>query len=381
MCGSTSMISLFLRDSISKTKALTQKEVQNTLALKASSFTKQDDESSSTGSDNEVHYENQMYESLMAEDSTASSVPPVMMTGMLGTEEQLENLTRLVEGLGKCTQEQEYSITQLMNHLEEVARQVKLYSRSRRFKKKWSTPRRTMISKVNYDKDSKAKVHTDIYAIPRIKEDEKRNTMVRVNRRRDVLNREVESLVENGYICNVGNWDIFLHNVDIRSGVFRRTIVFMRDNPTKTDLPSPVGSVAQRALANRDLPRTVGLALPLALGCASKRWLSRKALNSLEPSGKLPNFLDSRIEDIISRFRSSTWILIASFNFNPKLSFPFLVIEFFVLLQFYYNEYCLQIEFVCNLIIVRLDYSQGCLELKKEEQSRATNWGLIKAID
>ncbi|KAI5675975.1 hypothetical protein M9H77_06925 [Catharanthus roseus] len=27
------------------------------------------------------------------------------------------------------------------------------------------------------------------------------------------------------------------------------------------------------------------------------------------------------------------------------------------------------------------DYSQGCLELKKEEQSRETNWGLIWAID
>ncbi|KAI5668385.1 hypothetical protein M9H77_18238 [Catharanthus roseus] len=28
-----------------------------------------------------------------------------------------------------------------------------------------------------------------------------------------------------------------------------------------------------------------------------------------------------------------------------------------------------------------VDYSQGCLELKKEEQSRATNWGLIGSID
>ncbi|KAI5658122.1 hypothetical protein M9H77_26915 [Catharanthus roseus] len=27
-----------------------------------------------------------------------------------------------------------------------------------------------------------------------------------------------------------------------------------------------------------------------------------------------------------------------------------------------------------------VDYSHGCLELKKEEQSRATNWGLIGAI-
>ncbi|KAI5681480.1 hypothetical protein M9H77_02708 [Catharanthus roseus] len=29
----------------------------------------------------------------------------------------------------------------------------------------------------------------------------------------------------------------------------------------------------------------------------------------------------------------------------------------------------------------RLDYSQGCLELEKEEQSRATNLGLIRAIN
>ncbi|KAI5677978.1 hypothetical protein M9H77_08928 [Catharanthus roseus] len=31
--------------------------------------------------------------------------------------------------------------------------------------------------------------------------------------------------------------------------------------------------------------------------------------------------------------------------------------------------------------MVRLDYSQGCLKLKKEEQCRATNWGLIRVID
>ncbi|KAI5652445.1 hypothetical protein M9H77_29632 [Catharanthus roseus] len=46
-----------------------------------------------------------------------------------------------------------------------------------------------------------------------------------------------------------------------------------------------------------------------------------------------------------------------------------------------YRASCLPIMFVCNLIVVRLHYSQGCLELKKEEQSRATNWGLIGAID
>ncbi|KAI5669158.1 hypothetical protein M9H77_19011 [Catharanthus roseus] len=85
---------------------------------KASSFTKQDDESSITGFDNKAHCENLMYESSMAEVSTASSVLPVMMTRTLSTEEQLANLTRLVEGLAKHTQEQEYSIAQLMNRLE-----------------------------------------------------------------------------------------------------------------------------------------------------------------------------------------------------------------------------------------------------------------------
>ncbi|KAI5667851.1 hypothetical protein M9H77_17704 [Catharanthus roseus] len=94
-------------------------------------------------------------------------------------------------------------------------------------------------------------------------------------------------------------------------------------------------SVSQKVLANKDLSQTVGLALLSAVG-----------------------FLASRIEDLISRFQSSTWrlerrplktfgISVAASIFNPKLSFLFL----------------------------------GCLELKKEEQSRATNWGLIRAID
>ncbi|KAI5667919.1 hypothetical protein M9H77_17772 [Catharanthus roseus] len=34
-----------------------------------------------------------------------------------------------------------------------------------------------------------------------------------------------------------------------------------------------------------------------------------------------------------------------------------------------------------DLGLARLDYSQGCFELKREEQSRATNWGLIGVID
>ncbi|KAI5666697.1 hypothetical protein M9H77_16550 [Catharanthus roseus] len=75
----------------SKTSALSQKEVQNTLAPKASSFTKKDDESSSTSSDNEVHYKNPMYESSMAEDSTPSSALPVTMTRTLSTEGQVAN--------------------------------------------------------------------------------------------------------------------------------------------------------------------------------------------------------------------------------------------------------------------------------------------------
>ncbi|KAI5667418.1 hypothetical protein M9H77_17271 [Catharanthus roseus] len=46
-----------------------------------------DDESSSTGSGNEVHYRNPMYESSMAKNSTVSSVSPGMMTGTLSTKE------------------------------------------------------------------------------------------------------------------------------------------------------------------------------------------------------------------------------------------------------------------------------------------------------
>ncbi|KAI5681093.1 hypothetical protein M9H77_02320 [Catharanthus roseus] len=44
-------------------------------------------------------------------------------------------------------------------------------------------------------------------------------------------------------------------------------------------------------------------------------------------------------------------------------------------------EPCLTIVFICNLIVTRLDYLQDYLELKKQEQSRATNWGLFGAID
>ncbi|KAI5669018.1 hypothetical protein M9H77_18871 [Catharanthus roseus] len=46
-----------------------------------------------------------------------------------------------------------------------------------------------------------------------------------------------------------------------------------------------------------------------------------------------------------------------------------------------YHYRYLPIVFVCNLIVTRLNYLQGCLELKKEEQSRATNWRLVGAID
>ncbi|KAI5658373.1 hypothetical protein M9H77_27166 [Catharanthus roseus] len=43
-----------------------------------------------------------------------------------------------------------------------------------------------------------------------------------------------------------------------------------------------------------------------------------------------------------------------------------------------YHGRCLLVAFVCDLIFVRLDNSQGCLEFKKEEQSRQSivvNWG------
>ncbi|KAI5663235.1 hypothetical protein M9H77_22558 [Catharanthus roseus] len=92
----------------SKAREPSQKKAQNTLAApEASSFTKKDDESSSTDFDTEIHYENPMYEFLMAEDSTASLVLPIMVTRTLSTEDQLANLTRLVEDLVKLTQKQE----------------------------------------------------------------------------------------------------------------------------------------------------------------------------------------------------------------------------------------------------------------------------------
>ncbi|KAI5681742.1 hypothetical protein M9H77_02970 [Catharanthus roseus] len=99
-------------------------------------------------------------------------------------------------------------------------------------------------------------------------------------------------------------------------------------------------SMAQMALANKDLPQTAGLALPLAV-----------------------HFLDSRMEDLISRFRSSTWRLERQDwkMFRISIAASILILSF--------------------LFLFLLDYSQGCLELKKEEQSRATNWGLIEAID
>ncbi|KAI5682611.1 hypothetical protein M9H77_03839 [Catharanthus roseus] len=69
-------------------------KIQNTLAPKASSFTKKDDGSSKSN-----------VESSMAEDSTALSLLPVMMTGTLKTEEQTANLTTPVEDLANRTQE------------------------------------------------------------------------------------------------------------------------------------------------------------------------------------------------------------------------------------------------------------------------------------
>ncbi|KAI5681820.1 hypothetical protein M9H77_03048 [Catharanthus roseus] len=92
----------------------------------------------------------------------------------------------------------------------------------------------------------------------------------------------------------------------------------------KTDLPSLVGVEVSRALA-RQRPTADSRPRPTVRGRISARFI----------------FLDSRIEDFDSRFRSSTC--------------------------------CLPIAFVYNLIIARLDYSQGCSELEKEEQSRASN--------
>ncbi|KAI5681027.1 hypothetical protein M9H77_02254 [Catharanthus roseus] len=86
------------------------------------------------------------------------------------------------------------------------------------------------------------------------------------------------------------------------------------------NIPSMAGAEDGRTSVTRDLPQTVGLTLLSAIGSAGKG---------------------------------------SSNAFQTR---------------------CLPIAFVCNLIVAGLDYSQGCLELKKEEQSRATNWGLIGAI-
>ncbi|KAI5664136.1 hypothetical protein M9H77_23459 [Catharanthus roseus] len=86
------------------------------------------------------------------------------------------------------------------------------------------------------------------------------------------------------------------------------------------NLPSTVGAEDGRTSVTRDLLQKVGLTLPSAVGSASKG------------------------------------------GSNP------------------FQTCCLPIAFVCNLIFSRLDYLQGCLELKREEESRVTNSGLIRQL-
>ncbi|KAI5667484.1 hypothetical protein M9H77_17337 [Catharanthus roseus] len=79
------------------------------------------------------------------------------------------------------------------------------------------------------------------------------------------------------------------------------------------NLPLTVGTKDGRAIATQDLPRTVGLTLPSAAGSAGKG------------------------------------------SSNP------------------FQTRYLPIAFLVNLIIAILDYSQGCLEFKKEKQSRTAD--------
>ncbi|KAI5681622.1 hypothetical protein M9H77_02850 [Catharanthus roseus] len=103
----------------SKAITLSQKEVQHTLAtLNTSSLSKQDDETSSDNSLPQISQKDSRSNSSMVEDSTTSPVATVMVIGTLSIEEQIANLTRLVEDLVKRSQEQEYMIAQLTNHLE-----------------------------------------------------------------------------------------------------------------------------------------------------------------------------------------------------------------------------------------------------------------------
>ncbi|KAI5672860.1 hypothetical protein M9H77_13224 [Catharanthus roseus] len=168
-----------------------------------------------------------------------------------------------------------------------------------------------------------------------------------------------------------------------------KDILRVGQNPTadgRSTLLSAVGRLTLSSIGGRSLPKIVGSTLSLVVGplvmanvensspgarkgcCAPRRMKMEMKTGEngaktmkTEPSAKRQptyraRFLDSRTEDIISRLRSSTWRFkrrdwktlgtsIAASIFNPKLSFP-------------------------------LHINRKVSELKKEEQSRATNWGL-----
>ncbi|KAI5681291.1 hypothetical protein M9H77_02518 [Catharanthus roseus] len=70
------------------------------------------------------------------------------------------------------------------------------------------------MGQVNYNEDSKAKVHMEIDARPQLEEDDESvglfykiststNIVVRAHTQKHALTREVARVVKNGYICNV----------------------------------------------------------------------------------------------------------------------------------------------------------------------------------
>ncbi|KAI5680901.1 hypothetical protein M9H77_02128 [Catharanthus roseus] len=130
------------------------------------------------------------------------------------------------------------------------------------------------------------------------------------------------------------------------------------------DLPSPVGVMASKAHW-KQRPTTNGRPRPIISSKLLYIQLVSKVSRLLQIS-----FLDSRIEDFDLRYSIFNLATLKTSledvrDFNCAFDYPKLPRN----------------GFVCNLIVVRLDYSQGCLELKKKEQSRATNWGLFGAID
>ncbi|KAI5649355.1 hypothetical protein M9H77_35360 [Catharanthus roseus] len=100
------------------------------VGLKASSFLKEYDKNSVANSLHEIFHKDSRFDSLMAEDSIASSVGHVMVQKtqlLLHIEAQLAYLTKLVEDIAKFSQEHEYSIAKSRIAWKRIVRQVMLF--------------------------------------------------------------------------------------------------------------------------------------------------------------------------------------------------------------------------------------------------------------